>query len=631
MVDIPSMLAEAMEHHRAGRLGEAEQICRRVVEADAEHADAHHGLAKTLKAQGRLEEAASSFKRVLELAPHVAEVHNSLGIALQEQGDISAAAACYRRAVELKPALVSAHNNLGSCLQAQGDLVGAVAAYQQAIALDPTVFQAHVNLGNALQDQGKLDEAESSYQAAVATRPDSIEACSQLWHQRRRLCVWRGLDELSAQVIEGVEQGGGSVPPFLFLNLPTTPAQQLRCGQQRADRSLQSVARQRQKLNFMFPAVSREKIRLGYLSHYFREHAIAWLAAELFECHDRSQFEVFGYSYGPDDRSPTRERVAAAFDRFVDIRSLSFVDAAAQINHDQIDILIDLTGYMQGGRDAIPALRPAPVQVNYLTYPGTMGAGLMDYIVVDDFVVPPGQQAFFGEQLVYLPGSYLVNDTKRQIAERTPSRAACNLPPDGFVFCSFNQPHKITPEMFEIWMRLLAAVEGSVLWLWESNRWAGANLRREAEARGVDGARLVFAPSLPPAEHLARYRRADLVLDTLPYNGHTTTADALWAGCPVVACAGQTFAARVAGSLLRAVGLEELITHTLEDYECLALELATSPGRLRDLRKNLAANRDASALFDCQRSTRNLESAFSQMWQIYLAGESPRPFVVADA
>ena len=318
----------------------------------------------------------------------------------------------------------------------------------------------------------------------------------------------------------------------------------------------------------------KPKTTIAYLSADFHEHATAWLIAELFEKHDHGRFAIYGYSYGPRDDSPLRRRLACALDRFVDVRDLSYAEAARRIAADEVDILVDLKGYTQDARSEIVAFRPAPLQVSYLGYPGTLGAEFMDYILVDDFVVPPEQQPFFTEKLVHLPGCYQVNDSRREIAPRTPSRAECGLPEEGLVFCCFNNSYKITPQVFGVWMELLQAVPGSVLWLLEGNRFMPANLRREAEGRGVAAERLVFAPRKPLPEHLARHRLAALFLDTFPVNAHTTASDALWAGCPVLTLAGETFVSRVAGSLVRSVGLPELITASLEDYRATALRLA---------------------------------------------------------
>jgi protein O-GlcNAc transferase len=380
----------------------------------------------------------------------------------------------------------------------------------------------------------------------------------------------------------------------------------------------------------MFPSLpprAGARIRLGYLSGKFHTHPGASLIAGLIEHHDRRRFEVIGYGFDEDDGSAMRRRLVRAFDRFVDISEMPDRDAADLIHADAIDVLVDLHGWTPDGRAKILAYRPAPIQLNYLGYPGTMDADFIDYIIVDPFVVPLDQQPFFSERLVHLPDCFQCNDDKREIAECTPLRGECGLPETGFVFCCFNNNYKITPFFFDIWMRLLRAVPESVLWLYEANPLVKANLAREAEARGIAPERLVFASRLPQAEHLARHRLADLFLDTLPYNAHTTASDALWAGLPVLTCVGNTFAGRVAGSLLQVVGLPELVTTSLEDYEALALRLARDTGLLSALRTRLMENRQIR-LFDTARYTRNLEAAFGRMHEIRKVGRPPTAFSV---
>jgi len=420
---------------------------------------------------------------------------------------------------------------------------------------------------------------------------------------------------------------GIRVPPFYLLSTPASASDQLICARHWAT----SISPPRKALFHHQPCAERERIRLGYLSGDFHQHATAQLMAELFEYHDRDRFEVFAYSYGPDDDSPMRVRLAAAFDRLVDIRALSHRKAADLIHADQVDILVDLKGYTRHARPAISAYRPAPVQVSYLGYPATMGADFIDYIIVDPFIVPSSQQPFFSERLVHLPRSYQANDRRREVADARTSRQDFGLPAEGLVLCSFNNSYKISPAFFDIWMRLLRAVPGSVLWLLEANPLVRGNLRFEAEKRGVDTGRLIFAPVVPPAEHLARHRHADLFLDTLPCNAHTTASDALWAGLPVVTCSGDTFAGRVAGSLLMAIDMPELVTKSLEEYEQAALALARSPQRLIAVREKLQNNRDGSALFDLPKLTGNIEAAYARMWQTWLAGQTPAAFSIEDA
>jgi len=371
-----------------------------------------------------------------------------------------------------------------------------------------------------------------------------------------------------------------------------------------------------------------DKIRVAYLSADFRTHATALLMAGVFEAHDRARFETTAISFGADDRSAMRARLEAGFDHFVDMRDVRDAEIAQRLRREEVDIVVDLKGFTQESRPGILAYRPAPIQAQYLGYPGTMAASYYDYVIADACVIPEEHRPFFSEQVAYLPDTYQCNDSKRAIAPRAPRRAEVGLPENGFVFCCFNNNHKILPEMFDIWMRLLRQVDNSVLWLLQDNQVVARNLSREAIARGVAPERLVFARRCLPAEHLARQRLADLFLDTLPYNAHTTCSDALWAGLPVVTVLGGCFAGRVAASLLSALGVPELIGRSLEEYEALALKLARDRTALAAIRDKVVRNRDTYPLFDTARFTRNLEAAYISMWERYQRGERPQTFAV---
>jgi predicted O-linked N-acetylglucosamine transferase (SPINDLY family) len=574
--------------------------------------------------KGYAREAVELLRRAVGCDPHLAAAWNDLGRVLAQQGMLAEGAASCRRAIAEAPDFAEAHNNLGNLLQMAGAVEEAVACYGTAVGLRPDYAEAFRNLGSALRRLGRVDEAATALGAARAIDPGFATATAQLAYQLKELSDWSQLDELTAELIASVEAGSGAVNPFVFLSLDTTPAEQLLCARRWASDQL-GAAGQR-------AAASRgeERITVGYLSADFQEHATAHLIAELFELHDRGRFRVIGYSYGRDDGSAARRQLRGSFDEFEDLLDCSHTESAARIRAGRVDILVDLKGYTTDARPEILVLRPAPVQVSYLGYPGTMGSDAWDYVLVDPVVVPAEEQPYFTERLVHLPDCYQVNDRRRPIATHVLARVECGLREAGFVFCCFSSAYKITAPMFDIWMRLLAGVPGSVLWLLEANGTAMANLRREAESRLAGGAaRLVFAPSLPNPEHLARLAIADLFLDTLPYNAHTLASDALWCGCPVITCAGGTFAGRVAASLLQAIGLPDLVTQTLTDYETLALQLALDPDRLRAIRVELAANRLTTALFDSRRFARHLESAFETMWRMHLAGLPPRPFAVA--
>jgi len=370
------------------------------------------------------------------------------------------------------------------------------------------------------------------------------------------------------------------------------------------------------------------KIRVAYLSADFRHHPMAYQMAGLFESHDRSRFETTAISFGADPNDDFRKRLGASFDFFFDVQAKSDRDVALLLRELEIDLAIDLMGYTNSSRAGILSFRPAPIQVNFVGFAGTLGADHLDYIIADRYIIPKHKRLFYTEQVVYLPDTYWPTDSGRLIDERTPARGEVGLPETGFVFCCFNQNWKIAPPVFDVWMRLLQRVNGSVLWLVEDNAAAARNLRQEAERRSIAPDRLVFAPRVKLDEYLVRLRLADLFLDTLPFNAHTTASDALWAGLPILTCAGSSFAARVAGSLLNAIGLPELVTDSLEDYEALALKLARDRNRLAQIRARLARNRQIFPLFDTSLFCRHLESAYRIMWERHQRGESPASFAV---
>lgn len=439
----------------------------------------------------------------------------------------------------------------------------------------------------------------------------------------RAMCEWGDFAKDAKALADLLEaDGSGALPPFLMLSQPGVDAKdQRRCSELWTRDRRAAATTERLGLDFLFPAIGDGKIKLGYLSNDFQDHATALLLIETLEAHDRGRFELNAYSYGADDGKAMRRRLIGAFDAFTDIEALSDQDAARAIHRDEVDILIDLKGFTANARTGILMLRPAPVQVNYLGYPGTLGAGICDYIVTDAFVTPPDTAADYSESFAYLPHSYQPRGCATPVG-RQPTRAAMGLPEEGFVFCCFNQAYKFTPDMFAVWCRLLDAVPGSVLWLLGAPS-AEGNLRNEAWRLGVDGKRVVFAPDMSQSDHLARLQIADLVLDTAPYNAHTTASDALWAGVPIVTCSGSTFPSRVAGSLLRAVGLPELIAVDFDDYFDLAYRLATDPAGLADVRAKLARNRPSAALFDVAGYTRDLEGLFQSMWTRRSAGLPP--------
>ena len=613
--------------------------------SDREYAETHFRLGNRYREQKRFAEAIAAYEQALAAAPSHPSVLNNLGLALQGEGRAGPAEAAYRAALAAEPGHRQALANLahllcglrryaeaallcadfvrrypqgeatvwvdlGICQHSVHDLDAAEASFRRALSLDPGDAATLSNLASVLADRGEYERANEVLEAAVS-RDRSLYALSGLAYCRAHLCQWDGLSELHDSIVARLDEGTDEpVNAFAALSMPLSPAAQLHIARRWA-RDLAPTESGAAPRPALTPRSSR--LRVGYVSSDFRTHAMTSLLAEVWERHDRSRIEPYAYSLGPGESSRLRARIEAAFEHFAECCDDTDDEIARRIREDGVEVLIDLNGYTTHARSEVLALKPAPVQASWLGYLGTLGAPWYDYFITDRFACPPESQAFFSERLLYLPDCYCPGDTKRAVASETPSRAACGLPEAGLVLCCFNNSYKILPELFGVWMRLLAALPGSVLWLAPSNATATANLRREAERRGVDPARLVLAPRVSLPEHLARHRHADLFLDTTPYNAGTTANDALFMGVPLVTCAGETMASRIAGSQLRAIGLPELITHSLSDYEALVLALGRAPERLSALKARLAANRLSAPLFDMARFTRALEACLERI------------------
>lgn len=541
-----------------------------------------------------------------------------------QRGEFQAAERRIDEAITLDPQSAELWSNRGAVQAAAKRLDAALVSFNRALQLKPDLPVAIVNRANILVALQRYADAISDYEKTLRVDHDYPYALGNLIFCKLQCADWRDLDALRARAVADLEAGKRAVTPALAAALLGTPAQLLQ--------ALQILSRDK------FPGrppmwrgerYRHGRIRIAYVSSDFHAHATAVLMAGVFENHDRRQFETVAVSTGPDDGSTMRARLQKSFDRFIDASLNGDEQIAAMMRNAEIDVAVDLKGYTSHARPGIFAFRPAPVQVNYLGFPATMGAEFVDYILADRVTIPAGDEQYFSERIVRLPHSYQPNDKTRDTGGKTPTRAAAGLPEAGFVFCCFNNSFKIQPHIFDIWMRLLREIDGSVLWLIGDNSSAITNLRREAGLRGIDAARLVFAPRAPLEDHLARHHLADLFLDTLPYNAHTTASDSLWTGLPLVTCMGGTFAGRVAASVLNAAGLPELVTSTLADYEALALLLAREPARLAAIRAKLTENRDTCPLFDAVRFTRRLESAFTRMWERAERGEKPAAFDLA--
>lgn len=636
-----TLLAVALRPRDAGA---AEAALLRALKRDPRFVDAHFHLGNLRREQRRFAEAANAYEQALLLAPGHASLLNNLGLALEGSGAHARAETCYREALRGQPDHQQAMGNLAHLLCRNREYAEALrycdlylstfadadatvwvdhgicvlhhlhddrraeASFRRAVLLAPDDAPSLVNLGSALIDRGEFVAAADVLARAVDRGSMWLYASSLLALSRQHLCAWDDLDVLHARIAEWIAQSAPAeclANPLATLSMPIPPSGQRRVAEAWTRFSLPSPPPAP-----IAPAARRRppKLRLGYVSSDFRNHAIAYLLCEVWERHDRTRFETTAYCIGPREDSPLRARIERAFDRFRDAVDDTPARTAQRIRDDGIDVLVDLNGHTRGARSEIFAMQPASVQLSWLGYLGTQGAPWIDYIVTDRFAAPEALQPAFTERFLYLPDCYCPSDTRREIAPLAGSRADAGLPAEGFVFCCFNNTYKILPAVFDIWMRLLDRIPGSVLWL-SPGEAAMANLRREAWARGVAAHRLVFAPHVPLAEHLARHVHADLFLDTMPHNAGTTANDALLMGVPVLTCTGQTMASRVAGSQLHAVGLPELATGSLQEYEEHALALARDTWRATKLRERLAANRHTTALFDMARFTQNLEAA----------------------
>jgi predicted O-linked N-acetylglucosamine transferase (SPINDLY family) len=628
----------------------AVELIDKAIELNPNSAAAYNNRGSALKELGRFEEALADYDRAIAIEAGYAEAHFNRGVVLYELKQLAAALASYAQAIAVKPNFAGAYYNRGIVLRELRQFDAALASYDRAIAIKADYVEAYLNRGNVLSDLQQFPAALASYDRVISIRPDyaaahmsranvfldlkqyetAIAAFDQAAalkpdfkflqglrrHARMQVCDWGDFDVDVTNLHAGIERRELVSHPFPLLALLESGLSHRKA----AELYVREECPPNPALAAIPARPRHDRIRIGYFSADFRDHPVATLAAELFETHDRSRFETTAFSFGPDTQDTMRRRMERAFDRFIDVRGSSNEDIALLARSLEIDIAVDLMAFTQKCRPQIFALRAAPVQVNFLGYPGTMGAPYMDYLIADQTLIPEGSRSHYSEKIIYLPHSYQVNDAKRPVADRRFTREDLGLPPSGFVFCCFNNSYKITPATFDSWMRILRRVEGSVLWLLEDNASVAKNLRREALRRNVHAERLVFARRVPMPEHLARLRAGDLFIDTLPYNAHTTASEALWVGLPVVTCLGETFAGRVAASLLKAIGLPELITSNREQFVELAVELATDAQRLASIRQKLADNRLTTPLFDAQLFAKHIEAAYTLIDERYHAG-----------
>jgi protein O-GlcNAc transferase len=626
-----------------GRHDEAIVELERALRRDPASLDTRINLGRAYAAATRWSEATTQFQSVLDTAPRHADAMYNLGVVAHEQRDLDHARSSFEGCLAVDTGHEAAHERLAAVYLALGRYPQAAAQLREVIAREPqnvhalaalaeTQFQlGAVDEALALANQareldaslpgphnliaqihhvrGELDAAAQALQRGYErTRADSL--LGALVHVLHRQCDWPRWSSAWTQMAARLDQSSDLGSPFWLLPEPTTPEQQLAYTLRWAARTYPSTpaadAREPRAL------VPGERVRIGYYSGDFHQHPVSCLLVEALELHDRSRFEVFAYSYGPNDGSALRARLENAVEHFVDVAWDPDDVVFDRIRGDDLHLLVDLKGYTAGDRLRVMARRPCATQIAWLGYPGTTGSDFIDYLIADPTIVPAGADRHYAEKILRLPHSYQANDRKRALPQPRP-RAEYRLPESAFVVCCFNQSVKITPEVFARWMNLLRTLPQSVLWLLEDNRWANENLRTAAEEAGIKSSRLIFAPRVSPADHLARYRAADVALDTFPYTSHTTGSDALWLGCPLIALCGDTFAARVSASLLTNCGLGELVTYSFDEYEALAYRLATDTPYMTDVRSRLAANRETAPLFDPSAFTRDLEALYMNL------------------
>jgi len=606
---------------KRGLFSEAIKTFKKTIFKGGEFFEALHDLATAQAHTGDLNSAINNYQKCLKFGNLSHELFYNVARIYDDLKRYDEAIAHYDQALSLKPEYAEAWSNKGVTLSDLKRYDEAIAHYDQALSLKPEYAEAWSNKGVTLHELKRFEEAIAHYDQALSLKPDINWVSGDLLHARMKICDWTGFAESLENISKKISANEKAASPFPLLAINDDAFLNKKSSEIYAQNRYPTPP----SLDIVPKSAKKEKIRIAYFSPDFLSHAVAFLTAELFEIHDRDRFEVFGFSLRkPPIGDEMSLRLRKAFDRFIDVDNMSDQEIAQLTRQSGVDIAIDLAGYSQNSRTGIFSYRAAPVQVNWLGYPGTMGSNFIDYIVADRTIIPESHQQFYTEKVVYLSDTYMVDDSKRVASSRRFLREECGLPEKSFVFCCFNNDYKFNPQVLDSWSLILLRVENSVLWIPENNQYFKVNITAEFGKRGIDTSRIIFAKRMElMADHLARYSLADLFLDTHPYNAHTTAVDSLKAGLPVLTLKGKSFASRVAASLLNAIGLPELITKTQEEYEALAIELATSPNKLTEIKLKLANNRLTTPLFDTPRFTKNLEAAFIKMHERYQADLEP--------
>ena len=610
----------ALLYKETGALDDAVKWFEIALEQAPDYIPAYLNLSNTYQQMGHLGKALEYCHAALEINPDFPEVYIGLGSIYRRKGIADQARICFEKALEINPNMAEAYNNLGVGYKQENQNLEAAKCYKKALEINPDLVGAYNNLGTLFMDEKKLLEARNSFRNAMRIEPSNAVAAIKLLQIAQFICDWdecKTLEEYNP--ILGIETA--AVPGFIMLQAEDNPARQL----ERSKIWVKSEYKISPQPLLATPSKGEGKrIKIGYFGADFHDHATLFLMSGLLRCHDLSRFEIHIFSYGHHKTGEQREIIKKQVAGFYDIHGMANQQVIELARSKNIDIAVDLKGYTKYSRSELFAYRLAPIQINYLGYPSTMGADFIDYIVADEVIIPEQLKQYYSEKIIYLPGSYQPNDNQREIANRGMRRSDYGLPEEGFVMACMNQTYKITDFEYDIWMRVLREVEGSVLWLLKCNKEAEANLRKEAEKRGVSASRIIFAGAIKQSLHLERLKLADLFVDTFRVNAHTTASDALWAGLPVITKIGQQFAARVAASLLYAVDMPELVAQTDEEYEALIMKFATDKQQLNQLKEKLQANRLTTALFDTEGYTRNFEKALLEVHQGYVLSLNER-------
>ena len=611
---------EALALFKKGQLNEAKNLCSQILKDQPDNLDALHFLGNILFTLGKIDAAVESYERVIKLNPNHAQAYNNLGSALHQLNKNDAALESYEKAIKLKQDYADVHYNKGNLLYELGKKNAALESYDLAIKYKPNHSEAYNNRGNILLELNKNDAALESYKKALKIRPDFESLIGTIVHTKLKLCDWSTLDEDLEDIEDKIFKFKKVSNPFFLLSTKDSPKIHRLAAEKWSESYISSS---NDVFDFFKKKETHKKIRIGYYSADFYNHAMGQLLVNLFELHDKTKFEIFGFYFGPDVEDKINTRISNSFDQFINVKLKSEKEISKLSRDLKIDIAIDLMGYTQNNRFKIFFERCAPLQVSYLGYPGTTGASCIDYLIADKVLIPQDSQQHYSEKIIYLPNTYQANESVKKISEKIFTKEELGLPKNDFVFCCFNQNYKILPKTFSIWMEILKKVSGSVLWLLDTDLVACKNLKEEAFKRGIDSKRIIFANRLPLSEHLARHKVADLFIDTFPYTAHTTCSDSLRAGLPVLTLQGESFASRVSSSLLEVVGLKELIATTQKEYEDKALEIANDSSLLKKIKKKLEISKNKSPLFNAKIFTRYIEQAYLEIHKKY--NENKRP------